>query len=201
MIRKLLLFSCLLAFSQCTPCWLTSCGCDNDNSGSGLQVIEQMEARFGTFYQSDDSVTYYNWNSAALTFRITRYSPLANAPIKGSWSLIPTANACDPVVGNQQATTYIANVMVKADQSAILQQVQWSTGDNISNYFNFGEEFNVKSIGEFLANHNVIYVGNQYQLKLNTPIGTQKKLKITVQLTMSDGQIFNFPNLEMRLRN
>jgi len=160
-----------------------------------------MAATFGTNYNWDDSVTYYHWNSAALSFRITQYSPLANAPLKGSWSFIPTATACDPAVGYQQATTYITDIIVYANESASLQEVSWAIGDNISDHFDFGEQYYFKSIDEFLSNHNIIYVGDIFQLKLNTPVGSQKKLKLNVQIQMSGGKIFTFPDAEMRLRS
>lgn len=195
---SILLLASLLLLTQCRPCRWNSCGCDYDTN-SGLQVIEQLDARFGTGYDWGESTSFYSWNVAAITFRVARYSPLAIAPPKSHWSFIPTANACDPAFGYQQATTYFTDVIVIAEQADSLQNVSWRAGDTISNYFRFGESYDVKAIPAFLASHDRIYVGNEFQLRLNQAPGAQKRIPITVHLKMSGGTIYSFPDLEMRV--
>lgn len=192
----------MLIFTQCTPCRYTSCGCDGgDDYASGLQVIEAMEAQFGGLYPLADSTVFLSYNVAAINFRISRFSPLANLHRKSSWSFFPTASACDPYTGGQQATTYFSNIIVIAEKADTIQQVSWAEGDTIVTHFNFGTTNKLKEpIPEFLAKHNLIRTGDIFQLKLAIhPGGKQKRLKMTIHLVMSGGKIFTFENVEMRV--
>lgn len=117
-----------------------------------------------------------------------------------SWSFFPTANACSPA--SPTATTYIANINVIAQKADTLQTTAWLAGDTITTYFTFSATNyrRPEAIPAFLSTHNRIETDQEFNLFLNTPPAGNKRPKITVHLTMSDGTLFSFPDLEMRLK-
>lgn len=194
----LLLFG-LFMLTQCRPCELSSCGCYDDFE-DGLQIINEMDARFVPAAFTSDTMTYFFYNNSVIDFRVTNTSPLANQPTKNTWSIIPTAAACDPAYGYNQATTYLTDIAVIAQKSDTLQQLSWAAGDTITTNFVFAHYYGFKPIPEFLALHDKILIGVPMQMRLNTSPGGQKRLKVTVHFKMSGGDTFTFPDIEMRVR-
>lgn len=196
-LLRLFLFLSLLAFTQCRPCRMTSCGCDDDDPGfdTRLRVIEQIIAVSEA--GKADSVDYYPYRQAPINYYITRHSPLAEVVPKPHWSFFQTANACTPPPS--QATSYFRDIIVITEKVDTVGTHAWAAGDTVTAFFDFGIPGYLDSVSSFLATHDRLYPENRYQMLLNTRPFRQRQLKITVHLNMSDGVVFTFPNLAMRV--
>ncbi len=198
-MKKLSLLALLASMFliQCRPCRWSGCGCDFQGINE-LYVIEQMKAEFHALFGTNDTTQFYPISQATIVITVSKASLLAQNTPKAQWSFIPTAQACDPAV-DQKATTYFSDIIIiNQKKDTVFGQI-WNIGDTITSHFNFGLNYSLKPIADFLKTHDSIDRYAQYKLRLKNSPQQNKRLKFTVDLVMTDRKIFSFPNLEMRV--